>query len=138
MERISLILPAKLKYYDTSRQIINSICSIIEKEQGISGLKDQVITAFNEAFTNIVIHSYKENEGDVEITIYYNNQKLQIIMVDQGIGFEPEKITPPNLESLPEGGLGWFIINSFMSRVSYKRESNRNILIMEKEFKEVK
>ena len=44
---------------------------------------------------------------------------------------------PPTLDggvdSLPEGGMGLFIMRSFMDRVEFARDQHKNVLTMEKD-----
>lgn len=134
MEKVFLVVPGNLRYYEVSRALLNSVCETIENEKQISNISNHVLSAFNEAFTNIVLHSYDDDlKGHVEIEIGFDDKSIRLIIIDYGKGFNPDKIIPPDLDLLPEGGLGWFIIKSFMNRVSYKR-GDKNVLIMEKDF----
>jgi serine/threonine-protein kinase RsbW len=40
-------------------------------------------------------------------------------MTDTGQSFDPDTIGPPELDELPEGGMGLFIMRSFMDEVDY-------------------
>ena len=60
-------------------------------------------------------------------------ETLTVSVSDQGDGFQPELVPAPDLESLPEGGMGLFIMRSFMDEVRYQRSlDGKNVLIMQK------
>jgi len=78
----------------------------------------RVISAFNEAFNNAVLHS-QANERPIEIWIEITQSELVIEIKDEGIAFNIEDVVSPDVEALPESGLGIFIIQSFMDQVEY-------------------
>ena len=55
----------------------------------------------------------------------------------QSSTFCAELVPPPTLDggvdSLPEGGMGLFIMRSFMDRVEFARDQHKNVLTMEKD-----
>ena len=48
--------------------------------------------------------------------------------------FDFEAIPVPELDSLPEGGMGIYIMKNFMDRVEYKRDNEKNMLYLEKRY----
>jgi anti-sigma regulatory factor (Ser/Thr protein kinase) len=61
-------------------------------------------------------------------------RSLTIRLRDRGVGFDPVHIKTSGLDSLPEGGLGIFIILRSMDDVSYYREAGTNVVSMTKRF----
>lgn len=91
----------------------------------------QVISAFGEAFNNVALHSYEKRGGDVEIEIDTLPDRLTIRVMDYGKGFDLNAVPLPELEALPESGLGIYIIRSFMDDVQYTC-GQPNVLCMTK------
>ena len=57
--------------------------------------------------------------------------RITILMTDTGSSFDFTNLPDPDLDELPEGGLGVFIIKSFMDEVSY-RAGHPNVLRISK------
>lgn len=80
----------------------------------------QTVSAFGEAFNNIAIHSYRPGPaGDIDIEIDSDEGGIVIRLMDTGKSFDPASVGPPNMEDLPESGMGLFIMHSFMDEVEY-------------------
>lgn len=95
-------------------------------------------TAVDEACSNIIDHAYgEENIGDIKIKVTQTDNKLQIILIDQGEPFEPDDIPEPDisspLELRKERGLGIFFMRKLMDDVYFEfSETKGNILTLEK------
>jgi serine/threonine-protein kinase RsbW len=88
----------------------------------------QTVSAFGEAFNNIAIHSYRAGPpGDVDIEIESDGGGIVIRLMDTGTSFDPASVIPPDMEDLPESGMGLFIMHSFMDEVEY-RPGSPNVL----------
>lgn len=136
-ERILLRVPSDLRYGEAARAMLDILTKRLEAETGTSGLNAQVISAFAEAFNNVVWHGYKgDRDGDVEIEITISPSSLKLSLADRGEGFDIDSVEEPDLTTLPERGLGLLIIRSMMSRVEYSRdeEGDRNVFTMIKDF----
>jgi anti-anti-sigma factor len=100
------------------RDFIKKICI---NAKGNSGrLLEQLQLAINEAFCNIVKHSYKGKPGQIIIV----NGELQkegilIEISDQGPPFNPSQIPEPSLAGDKDDGFGWFIIKAIADHISY-------------------
>ncbi len=81
----------------------------------------EVVSAFSEVFNNICLHSYGNGRGvgEVEIEIETTEQSVSIRMVDDGEPFDISEVPSPDLDAMPEGGLGVFIIRSFVDEFEY-------------------
>lgn len=98
----------------------------------------EVQTCVVEAVNNVIIHAYKGgSEKPVEVKLGLLSDRLVIEVCDYGKGMDklPEgnlAFDPEDLESLPEGGMGIFLIRNIMDAVSYKRMGGINVLTMER------
>jgi anti-sigma regulatory factor (Ser/Thr protein kinase) len=64
-----------------------------------------------------------------------NDQEISIDITDDGIPFNPMEYIP-NLQvdpvSIDEGGMGLALIRAFSDFVEYRRENNKNRLVIKK------
>jgi serine/threonine-protein kinase RsbW len=120
---IRLRVPGALKYRDLAVRAVAAACKLVgHRADGMSRREfdDQVISAFGEAFNNAAIHCYSGRQpGDVEIEMDVGNESITIRMLDYGNSFDIDHVPEPDLDNLPESGMGIFIIKSFMDEVSY-------------------
>lgn len=89
--------------------------------------------AVDEACSNIIEHGCRGmNPGEISLALQLEPGRVAVEIRDQGRGFDPDKIPPPNihapLEERKAGGLGWFLIGELMDQVEYRREASGNIL----------
>lgn len=107
------------------------------RKQGVAD--DQCGTveiAMAEALNNIVEHAYAPQcEGPIWLSAKCATDTLTIELRDKGQPLPnldlPEMNRPDAsgpLESLPEGGFGWFLIHSLTAALSYVRNGNENRL----------
>ncbi len=137
---IRVKIPGLLEYRDLAVRMVASACKLVEarrvsRQTGSSRpdreFDGEVISAFGEAFNNVALHSYAKDGGEVEIEIETLADRLTIRIMDYGKSFDPDSVPDPELESLPESGLGLYIIRSFMDDVTYSR-GQPNVLSMTK------
>ena len=133
-ERFRFGVPARLEYRDAVRSFISHVCEQLAA-RGILSVRDAhgVVSAFVEAFNNAVIHAYEGHAaGPIEVAMSVDPRLLQVEVRDAGRTFVPDDVPEPDLDALPEGGLGLFIIRSFMDDIRYERRGLQNVLMMRK------
>lgn len=139
-EVIRLKVPCSLEYRDLAMRLVAGACKLVRarrveggagKGQAEREFDEQVISGFGEAFSNVVLHGGSPPGADVEIEIEPHEDRLTIRLKDQGKPFELSSVPSPDLASLPESGMGVFIIKSWMDDVSYK-PGDPNVLSMTK------
>lgn len=132
---IHLRVPGSLRYRDLAVRVVGAACKLAGSPATPShpGEWDsQVVSAFGEAFNNAAIHAYRgAKPGEVVIEVEVAATHITIRLFDYGNSFDFEKVPSPDLEALPESGLGLFIIRSFMDEVTYQPGSP-NVLSMTK------
>ena len=93
---------------------------------------------FTEALNNVIKHSYKgESDKPIEVVVNKKKKLLEIEIIDTGEArksFEKPTLDfdPDDIQSLPEGGMGLFIIEEIMNETNYKVVDGKNIFIMRK------
>ncbi len=94
-----------------------------------------LVLALDEAFSNAVMHGYAGSPGEVEVNARSSPGKVELMVADRAPAFDPFADAPPPdldapLEGRSIGGLGVFLIRELMDRAEYRREDDRNILLM--------
>ena len=115
------------------REIINSVCKQMELPSDLSMNLQLVL---EEAATNVILYAYNGEKGEIELNISKSGNRLEFIMSDSGVPFNPLKIEDPDVisdvEERPVGGLGIFLIKQLMDEVDYVRLNGKNILTIKK------
>ena len=77
----------------------------------------------DEAVTNIIKHSYKEENKNniIEVELEFLENKVIIHLYDNGTPVNEEKIKPRELSDVKPGGLGTYFINRIMDEVRWKK-----------------
>ncbi|MCC7542098.1 MAG: ATP-binding protein [Deltaproteobacteria bacterium] len=138
-------VPSTIASRDLLGGVVAGLCQTLAREHGIEGLDADVLTAFNEAFNNVVIHAYDGLAGQVHLELAVDEGSLVIKLLDSGRPFRLEDIQPPAfaggdalaIDDLPEGGMGVYLMRAVMDDVCYVAASShgdRNCLTMIKRF----
>ncbi len=92
--------------------------------------------AVEEAITNVIVHGYKENNGDIWITFSTTPGLVEVQIEDAAPPFDPLLIPEPDLtgdlDNRRIGGLGFFLIRQVMDEIVYRYEDGKNILVLVK------
>jgi serine/threonine-protein kinase RsbW len=132
---IRLRVPGSLKYRDLAVRAVAAACKLVGDSGPVRTTRefdDQVVSAFGEAFNNAAVHSYRDRAvGELEIEIEVGADRITIRLLDFGEGFDLERVPEPDLDALPESGLGIYIMKSFMDEVTYQ-PGKPNVLRMTK------
>lgn len=89
-----------------------------------------------EALNNVIKHSYEGKPGNkINVDFSYLDKLLKISISEYGKPREKfEKPTlefdPADIENLPEGGMGLFIIEEIMDETKYHSDGKTNTFIM--------
>ena len=127
-----LKLPARLS---NLREFVELVSKCAE-DQGLSSEKvTDIGVATEEALVNICNYAYQGKIGEVKVTCMVDDENRFIIEIeDRGIPFDAKLLEDPNLtpdiDQRQVGGLGVFIIKELMDDVQYRREEDKNILIL--------
>lgn len=92
--------------------------------------------ALAEALTNIVKHGYHyQINKKIEMFLYKADDLIGMKITDYAdevkLNFNKKlEYDPEDTESLPEGGMGLYLMNNCMTKLSIERIDNKNILTM--------
>jgi anti-sigma regulatory factor (Ser/Thr protein kinase) len=85
---------------------------------------DDMLQAVDESVTNIIVHGYHEQAGDVEIGVSLEGDALVVRLCDQAPLFNPTLVPPPDLtlplEKRRFGGLGIYLARQFVDSMTYR------------------
>jgi serine/threonine-protein kinase RsbW len=85
---------------------------------------DPVILATDEAATNIIMHGYKGQPGEIETTVSRQDEQLIIRLRDRARAFDPNTAPTPNLQlsldERPIGGMGIYLMRRCTDEIRYR------------------
>lgn len=131
------------KEFSAKQEELTNVHAFVEDELEKHNIKsseiNQVNLAVEEIFVNIANYAYQGKDGTCKLSIEFKNPKeLELTFEDNGTPFNPLENKDPDISLSADerdiGGLGIFITKKIMDDVTYKYESNKNILIMKKLF----
>lgn len=97
----------------------------------------QINLALEELVTNIISYGYSDHdEHEIHIKLELERDRLLAVIEDDARPFNPLEFAPPDLdvplEQRPVGGLGIHLVKNMFDTLEYRREQDKNRLIMHK------
>ena len=80
---------------------------------------EEVLLAVDEALTNIIRHAYQGKPGKMMIFVSATADKIEIVLEDEGVKFDPTQVPSPELPRHKPGGLGVHFIRTIMDQMVY-------------------
>jgi len=130
----SIKVRAKIENLGKCIELVSS-CA---KKQGFENkIINRIELSTEEAIVNIFHYSYRDCNGDVEISCMLGDDGIFLIEItDSGIPFNILNVPEPEFSAdidIPRhgiGGLGILIIKSLTDDIRYRREDGKNILTL--------
>ncbi|NCY22457.1 ATP-binding protein [bacterium] len=117
---------------------VNSVFESFATQHDIGGrLRYHLLVSIEEILTNIIKYGFDE-EGmhPIHVTFRHVKGHIEMEFEDRGREFNPLEIGEPDLDSPIEnrqlGGLGIHLVRKMMDEAKYRREGDRNILMLRK------
>jgi serine/threonine-protein kinase RsbW len=101
---------------------VSAVCKLAGSASHAQGSEFCVnlLSAVGEAYNNIVLHGYAgRTPGPIQMKIRSLAQCVMIEIRDTGFSFDPAQAPAPDLSSLPESGVGIFLMRSMVDELSY-------------------
>jgi serine/threonine-protein kinase RsbW len=132
---IRLTVPGTLTYRNLAVRVVSEACRLVSAppaEGAAPGPTDasydlrhpfdaEFVSAFAEIFNNIVIHAYQRRDGgQIDISIFVERDELAVEISDGGAPFDLSTVARPDLDSLPEGGMGIHIARALLDEIAYE------------------
>jgi anti-sigma regulatory factor (Ser/Thr protein kinase) len=116
--RVTLRLPACIEHRHLALNLVSAMIDHVQTTD--RRFRDEMLTAFGEAFNNIVIHAYSGRaDGMIEVEADLSPEQITIRLIDTGIEVDFSHVAQPDLDSVPEGGMGVFMIHALVDEVEY-------------------
>jgi anti-sigma regulatory factor (Ser/Thr protein kinase) len=128
--RVTLRFRATLEYPPLAIDLVSTLIAHVSTAN--RAFHNELITAFGEAFNNVVTHGYRgRSDGMLDVDAEMGADWMTLHLSDTGRAVELDTVILPDLDSLPEGGLGVFMIHAMVDEVTYAR-GERNVLSLTK------
>ena len=121
-DRYTLVIPARPEYLLLARLALTGVARLAQAdEEALADLR----LAVTEAAANACRHAYSDGHGDVTIQLTLSDdQQLEVIVEDDGPGFESGSVTEWRAEELGEDGMGLAIIRAVAEDVEIGPREN--------------
>lgn len=122
-------IPSKYENVTQISDIINKYMTDRNIEKKIA---DEFEICLLEALNNIIKHSYQNNpNNEIDIMVEIREDRIIVELSDKGltrknIGKATLEFDPDDIEKLPEGGMGLFIIENLMDETYYSTKDSIN------------
>jgi anti-sigma regulatory factor (Ser/Thr protein kinase) len=136
MKHSEVKLTVKNRIEDLLR--VNSIFESFATQHEIGGrLRYHLLVSIEEILTNIIKYGFDEQGvHPIHITFRLVLENVEMEFEDRGREFNPLEVDEPNLETAIEdrqlGGLGIHLVKKMVDVAQYRREGDRNILLLRK------
>jgi serine/threonine-protein kinase RsbW len=133
-----LIVPGELESLKAIREYVTDATSMAGLDKLLT---NRLRLAVDEIVTNSIVHGYQESgqEGNLWITALLDDEKLTIIVEDEGPYYDPTQHPIPSAEDLGQplntreiGGLGIYLAIRSIDEFHYEYTAtrNRNIFVV--------
>jgi len=124
---IVLRVPGLLEYRELATRVVTTACKLVRVGSGEQSVPlpdeftHEAVSAVGEAFNNVALHGYENLAlGDIIFEVTTLEDRLEIVIKDEGHSFHPDDAPEPDLGELPESGMGLFIIRAFVDELTYE------------------
>ncbi|MDR2156182.1 MAG: ATP-binding protein [Clostridiales Family XIII bacterium] len=118
-DTLKLMVPGKPEYVGTVRLAVSSLANKVGFD--IEAIED-IKVAVSEACSNIVCHSDMDSDRPYRVVCEMCDDRIEIVVEDEGIGFDTDRYEEPAPGQMQERGLGVFIIRALMDEVNVLSE----------------
>ncbi|MBX3060086.1 MAG: ATP-binding protein [Anaerolineae bacterium] len=85
---------------------------------------NELVVAINEAVTNVLVHGYQGQPGQMVVKVSRDNATLMVRLHDQAWPFDPTAVPPPDI-TLPlsqrqPGGMGVHLMRQFCHQIQHQ------------------
>lgn len=128
---IRLTAPCSLRHRALAVRLVAEACRLVRGGEAVDeqapgfDVRDPfdvaVVSAFAEIYNNVALHACKGLvDPEIALTIDADADGIVIEMVDPGRRFDPSVVQSPDLDALPEGGMGLHIARAMLDAVDYE------------------
>jgi serine/threonine-protein kinase RsbW len=119
VEEVRIRVPSRFEFLS----VINSVSEEVAQQMGFDEEARNAITiSVVEAGTNAIQHGNRQDPSKpTEVVFRKESDRLVVTVLDQGDGFDPERLGNPVASEnlLAQNGRGVYILRSFMDEVTF-------------------
>jgi serine/threonine-protein kinase RsbW len=131
----NVIKSIKVKGADGFLRFVDSFVEGLRVEMNLSeSLTGDMVLAISEALNNAFIHGHSRDENlDIELMVFVNDEGLNVVVYDQGIGHDVNMLRDDLQEELLDlpGGRGLFIMKALCKSVRYNDTGNQVTMVFD-------
>jgi len=125
--------------FDELKRLKEALHEYCEFRELPSNVVFALTLSLDEVVTNVISYGYEDrDEHHIDVTLRSGQGVIEITVVDDGKPFNPLEFMTPELncpiDERPVGGLGIYLVKTYMNELEYKRVGGMNCLIMRKRF----
>lgn len=123
-------------------QRLNQLVSDFAESHGLpSELVFRLTLVLEEIITNVISYGYEDEiEHEISVRLSWEDPDMKIEVEDDGRPFNPLEAPPPDmvkpLAERPVGGLGIHLVREMMDKLEYRRENDKNLLVLKTRVRE--
>jgi serine/threonine-protein kinase RsbW len=120
-----LVLPTDIQRLSVLATQTKELMTHAPRHGDLESLSSNITLAIYELCANIIKHAYGGERGRfmLSLTLLDDPWRVEVVTCDQGrCRFDAAQWTPPDLEGTTARGLGLFLMQSLMDRVTYLPE----------------
>jgi sigma-B regulation protein RsbU (phosphoserine phosphatase) len=123
-------------------QRLNQIVIAFAERHGLaSELVFRLTLVLEEIVTNVISYGYDDGlEHEISVRLSWKHPHMKVEVEDDGRPFNPLEAPPPDLgkplTEMQVGGLGIHLVRAKMDELEYRRENDRNLLILKTKIRE--
>ena len=123
-------------------QRLNQLVTEFAEHHGLpSELVFRVTLVLEEIITNVISYGYEdEMEHEISVRLSWEDPDMKIEVEDDSRPFNPLEAPPPDmvkpLAERPVGGLGIHLVREMMDKLEYRRENDKNLLVLKTRVRE--
>lgn len=124
--------------YDEVVKVNEAVNKFLLNEGTEEFIRNAFDICLTEALNNVIKHAYKgEKNKPIEVKILKESDLIEVEIIDEGLprtNLEIKNLDydPNNLDTLPESGMGLFIIKQLMDELDYFSVNGKNYFILKK------
>lgn len=121
-------------------RLADAVDEFIERNQLPPDLAFKFNLCFDELITNTVSYGYDDAAPhEIRVSMETDGAELRAEVEDDAAAFDPFADAPPpdltsDVDDRRVGGLGVFLVKKTMDHASYRREGDRNLVLLAKSF----
>lgn len=138
MEFVEKTFEAKV---DNLHEVLNFLEEQLEAHEASMKVINVMSISIEEMYANVCMYAYVDRQtvGNCTIKISFENDIATVVLMDDGIEFNPLAKQDPDIHLAAEerdiGGLGIYMVKEYMDECTYERKDGFNIFTMRKAIK---